>query len=340
MASRDDALAKLASNTNTVAKLASNTNTVAKLASFDNLFSKVSSANKTTLTTHPITTHPITTHPITTSIIKTTSKVSSENNTATLSSEKTQHSKSKTKSYDSLPFRHVISIGNKVPPVNSYGLIPHNVTTNKWLLVQRRYSPSFFILIQGNYRDADLVILLNELTIMELETIKMMVTNPKTIPEILYRFNGGANTQYCEIRFASENIKKLINTVKGQADGEWLFPSGRPSGEDKSVYETAIREYHEEGGINPQFFNIKNLIPEEIIEKIETAIIRNHRHYYPYIIYGDDPISSLKDDPEIIQAKWVSEIEASMLLNPNRFKYLLSTKKYIDDYLKMKKTVK
>lgn len=243
-------------------------------------------------------------------------------------------------SYDILPFRHIVSTTNKVLPINSYGLIPYNIVQDKWLLVQRRYSPAFFIVLQGNYRDVDLNILLNELTNTELSAIKIMITNPKTIPGVLQRFLTNVtdkSIEYTTLRFASANFHKLITMVTGRSEGEWLFPSGRPSAQDKSGYDTAIREFHEESGIDSRIFNIKNLLHDEIVEKIETSIIRNHRHYYPYVMYETitpKVLSLDNDDIEITQARWVTETEAVTLLSATRFQYLLSAKIHILEYVK------
>lgn len=237
------------------------------------------------------------------------------------------------KSYDHMPCRHIKATTIPLPVIKSYGLAPYDPVNDKWLLVRRKYNPAFLILMRGSYRDSDLTSLLGALSKKEAEIIKLMVQSPDNISNIhWFFFESLLGVDYCRKRFSSQYMISLAKNITGTGDGEWLFPSGRPEIGESNIA-TAIREYHEEGGIPEKDFIFDNVIHHPVIERMEISMKLHFRYYYPYIVSNSkrQPVIS-SNDPEIIESRWVTSKEAMLLLSADKYKVLLIAKAMINDY--------
>jgi 8-oxo-dGTP pyrophosphatase MutT (NUDIX family) len=254
------------------------------------------------------------------------------------------------KSYDQLPLRHIVNIGQPLKASKSYGLIAYNTITEKWCIVQKRYTPSFITILEGRYVDTELDSLLNAVTIHEFDIIKSMVNEPTKVIEVHQRILGRCDqVEYCRRRFNSINIRALIQVKKPTLVGEWTFPSGQSAAKENTLT-TAIREFSEETGI--VLDGNSGLVLRVEIPEISKLPTREHvRIYYPFIMEVEDPFASQRienpegepnpakrqfDASEIAEVKWVTHNEAKQLLGIDRFTSLLKAQEEINKCLKLK----
>ena len=97
----------------------------------------------------------------------------------------------------------------------------------------------------------------------------------------------------------------LRNTYNGVHSNQIGFPGGRVEVYDKTLFDTAIRETHEEIGVRVQ----KN---ELIRELQEIYIPPSNFNVYPFLVILNHPPSFVKDDKEV---KEIITIDLESLLN-------------------------
>ena len=109
--------------------------------------------------------------------------------------------------------------------------------------------------------------------------------------------------------YEDDNKVRLIlilrNTYNGVHSNQIGFPGGRVEVYDKTLFDTAIRETHEEIGVRVQ----KN---ELIRELQEIYIPPSNFNVYPFLVILNHPPSFVKDDKEV---KEVITIDLESLLN-------------------------
>jgi ADP-ribose pyrophosphatase YjhB (NUDIX family) len=238
------------------------------------------------------------------------------------------------KTYDMLPSRFVVSTTINLPISESFGLIPYDPVENKCLLVRRKYNPAFLTLLRGNYRDSELAQLLGSLGTKEVEIIKLMVASSENISNFhSIFFKSLKHVDYCKTRFASHNMIKLTEKLKGSGDGEWLFPSGRPQNDEDPI-DTAIREFCEETGALKQEIKLNGVIKTPLIERIDTISKVHIRYYYPYITNTSITIRNGVDEKEIEEISWMTEKESLLVLSSQRVRIFQQCQKIISQYLK------
>ena len=109
--------------------------------------------------------------------------------------------------------------------------------------------------------------------------------------------------------YEDDNKVRLIlilrNTYNGVHSNQIGFPGGRVEVYDKTLFDTAIRETHEEIGVRVQ----KN---ELIKELQEIYIPPSNFNVYPFLVILNHPPSFVKDDKEV---KEIITIDLESLLN-------------------------
>jgi hypothetical protein len=114
----------------------------------------------------------------------------------------------------------------------SYGLIVYSKNTKKWVLVQRKHSVEFLLFIKGLYRISYLPILINCITLNELDIIHKCINDPEYFK---YIYNDIlqldiTSFDYALIRITenSEILTKLLNSIKINDNIlSWNWPKGR-----------------------------------------------------------------------------------------------------------------
>jgi len=187
-------------------------------------------------------------------------------------------------------------------PVMSYGIIAYNMTTDKFLLIQRRHSIAYVDFIRGKYTFDDIKFLYMLLENMSREE-KENLLNKKFNDLWRELWIGTGTEEISEIPYRSNELKKSKNMFELVSDGlnvnnqsytlksmieeidllpqkeiEWGFPKGRRA-KNESDIQCAIREFKEETNMA-----VMNYINSE--RYIEEFIGSNGISYkYTYFIY-------------------------------------------------------
>jgi hypothetical protein len=160
------------------------------------------------------------------------------------------------KRYGELPNRLIVKSPFCDKPLISYGVIPYCLATRKWLLVKRRHSPEEIIMMRGSYRNAEIPRLLEGKSKAELAKDRATLADPSLFAA---RFAATIGTSSRDLNYALNRFleaRDLIEThlgkTTGQNDTEWLFPKGRILATSETPHTCALREFHEESGIQIQ----------------------------------------------------------------------------------------
>jgi len=215
----------------------------------------------------------------------------------------------------------------------SYGLIVYAKNTKRWVLIQRKHSVEFLLIIKGLYRISYLPILLLCLTLNEFNMLKKCIDDKeyfKNIHELLQLDNIGY--EYACIRIEENKIlfKKLLNHTKINDNIlSWNWPKGRLHYKKTTDFENtetimetpfdcAKREFIEEVEINlpPPIYLSENYINNNI-KTINGRIIESR--YWVYIIENEININPPINNPEVISRDWFDTDETKLLLNNDEF---------------------
>ena len=244
-----------------------------------------------------------------------------------------------TKTYDKLPRRYVHRIPFATKTVTSAGIIAYAMDTKKVLLVRRKYSACFYIILSGAYRDDHLPFLVPGLTDYEISVIKRMMASPKIIPsvykEILGESSGSYNSwRYLCDRYSSVNLSVALNSVVGKKEPEWLFPKGRPLARENGLA-CALREFKEETGLDISDNSTTLIMPSPLTE-INHVVAGKVLESKLYIaLYRSQP-EDIEIEPthdEIGAARWVSEEEALVLLDEQKHALLVQALRTISPWV-------
>ncbi len=103
----------------------------------------------------------------------------------------------------------------------------------------------------------------------------------------------------------------LINQYGSAGDVYWTFPKGHPE-EGESPQETAVRELHEETGMEPAELLADHIYTQEYSYVYGDLLIRKQVQYYLGIVQDAD--FSIQED-EVREAGWFTPEEAQRKLS-------------------------
>jgi 8-oxo-dGTP pyrophosphatase MutT (NUDIX family) len=232
--------------------------------------------------------------------------------------------------------RLVLSTPFYVKSTVSYGLIVFAVKTQRWVLIQRKHSVEFLLVITGSYRISYLRLLLQAITSNELSIINQCINNDDDYFKNLYinilqlNINGfdyallRLNENRTILKKITSNITiNIINTLS------WNWPKGRLSfkmpeflkdarSDMETHIECAKREFLEEVEIIlPQPIYISDTY---ISSTIKTINFRNiESRFWIYIISEEIPITPPTNNIEVIARDWFDTAQSKILLNNDVF---------------------
>lgn len=229
--------------------------------------------------------------------------------------------------------------------LTSYGIVAYCVQTDRWLLVNRRYSPEYTILIRGSYRTIDLWRILEGISASEKKQILSIFEDKKEERDRFKKnywstMNGATEEgfEYAWARISGNKnlIKNILETNKCEETSEWLFPKGRLN-QNEDYLSCAQREFFEETGVD-----LKKL-PSSICNLYSTNVYltdvfkgANNRvyetKYWIYIFEQEVNLSkkNTKDlTSEIGNKMWVSFDECCALLKPSKKNILIEAARII-----------
>lgn len=208
--------------------------------------------------------------------------------------------------------------------VTSYGLIAHNKSTDKWLLIRRKNSPEFISIMKGYYRLSYVNKLLDNLYDQEIKIINNIISGEENFENVYdnimsnnYIEPGGR--EYAIERWYDLNLTILLN-YHG-LNNEYLFPRGRVNGKKEGYIACAKREFTEETGIeiNYNLINSKIYVTESHVGTNGKKY--NAKYWYCEIEEEIQPPKILS--PEVSDVKWVTLEESKKYLSKKRYDMLL-----------------
>jgi ADP-ribose pyrophosphatase YjhB (NUDIX family) len=202
----------------------------------------------------------------------------------------------------------------------SYALIVYAINTNRCIIVQRKHSVEFLIIICGSYRKSYLPLLLKCITQQELNILNVMLTLTQE------QFNNYlidigldmTDLTYAYTRFVDSHmiIQHYIKHYKNNVLLNWTWPKGRLNVEDNETgYDCALREFKEEVEIDlpAALYISSNHINCDLIKTINNKLIETR--CWLYIIADEIKLPPLVNHKEVSQRQWIDLDMALQLTN-------------------------
>jgi ADP-ribose pyrophosphatase YjhB (NUDIX family) len=205
----------------------------------------------------------------------------------------------------------------------SYGLIVYAKDTKKSLVIQRKHSAEFLLIIRGLYRKSYLPFLIS--SIINEEGKKLLsCCNDYDLFNNLYHqelelsptsYNNSL-TRFKESRTLIMKILLLCNLEKNKLS--WTWPKGRLSQNNQSSREhpldCARREFTEETEIIlPESLYVSKGYFSELMTTMVGRIVESR--YYIYVIPNELKVKTPVSHQEVSDRKWVDNITCKILLN-------------------------
>jgi hypothetical protein len=207
----------------------------------------------------------------------------------------------------------------------SHGLVVFSKKTRRWIVVRKKYTNEFILIIRGQYRLSHLPFLLTSITSSEVALLHRCCAQSEgsTFFRNLYLVDTGSPPDYLSyalIRFSETRlfIQRLIvdydfsdNTL------EWGWPHG-PHGRfnyhmHESPFDRAIRDTQDEIGITlPSPIYITDTYVSEQTSTVACSTLETR--YYLYIIEDEPTIDPHVNNTEICERKWANTEECQGLV--------------------------
>ena len=209
---------------------------------------------------------------------------------------------------------------------NSYGVICYKMTNKglSFLMIKKSTTYCFNEFVLGRYdkyNELHLINLFNGMTYYEkMDIISMKFAN------MWYRiyketFDNGCISQNitsflkkknkfdsCFMQDNGKYLYQLISRSQNHIDTPWEFPRGRKGMAKELDLDVAIREFHEETGIDNRYYEIKYHINTYVVSYKDYGIIYKSTYYFAkltdeYIpVYKFDVFSQVS---EVSAVKWI-----------------------------------
>lgn len=228
--------------------------------------------------------------------------------------------------FEHLPI-HIIQFNpHRQRHISSYGIIAYAEDTDKFLLVQRRYSPNYLTFMRGAYRRSNLHRLIMGMCNDELKMIRRVIFRQVNIHDLLKIVCPMCDNDYGAMRFDNHenDILKLINIAQNRKDlpdePEWLFPKGRPEKSELPLY-TASREFKEETGIDIGTRSPINKWPIVNHYKADNDFIYETR-YWVIIFENEAVIPANFQSYEVAARAWKSKEQVYEIVKESQYSVL------------------
>ncbi len=224
--------------------------------------------------------------------------------------------------------RIMINVPYKYRSYISYGVILFSYKTKRCVLVKRKHSFQFLVILSGNYRPSSLILLIPNITKTESKILLKCIFDKKIyvsyVKKILnYEIN--IDTSYEKLYENQEMIINLYERNSFDNDLKWNFPKGKLEyNVDKSILSCAYREFEEEIGVKiPDLIYIsdtwiKTSFTSFDFKKIESKFI---------ICFIEDEfiIEPINNDDEISDRGWFSLKEMKKMIKDDDFYKIVKT---------------
>lgn len=212
----------------------------------------------------------------------------------------------------------------------SYGLIVYSKSTSTCIIVQRKHSIEFLLLLLGHYRPSILPLLLLNITYNEYQLLNQLLENNEIFFKSIFIDKIGLNEndlnygyfRFLESKISIEQFYKLnkvnYNNLK------WTWPKGKLN-KNENEFQCAKREFIEEVEIKlpPSIYQSSHYFTVENINTINYTNIETR--CWLYIIKNEIELPSILNHPEVNNRKWMDlKLTLKLLNQENLLSYLLS----------------
>jgi len=192
----------------------------------------------------------------------------------------------------------------------SYGIIVYSLKTDRCLLVQRKHSAEFLLILRGIYRLSHLPFLVPNITEEERRLLNRAVKDQTDYVEICLDV-GISETDmtygYLRLQESRQILICLVDTDKPMVnlDLQWTVPKGRLEfSRAESPYDCALREFKEEVELDlPDPIYVSPRSYSHVIETLAGRLLENR--YWLYVIPDEFPVSRPENHPEVNDRMWV-----------------------------------
>jgi 8-oxo-dGTP pyrophosphatase MutT (NUDIX family) len=193
---------------------------------------------------------------------------------------------------------------------NSYGAIIYARDIKSFLVVQRKHSYEFLLILRAMYRPSYLYLYIPNLHPQEMEHINCILREGKKYLYNLYKslkFNMYHFENTLEMFEKCRDIYVDLLSKHPGKELSWTFPKGKMNSYEK-VEDTIKREYLEEVELDfPEYTHKSSDFIEDIYIGLFNCTI--HDYYYIYIIDNAFELPEAIDNPEVACRKWISKNE-------------------------------
>ena len=209
-----------------------------------------------------------------------------------------------------MEIRHVVS-AKSFPRkhVHSYGLIVICEKTKECILVQRRHSAEFLLIMLGRYSYTELIISLEGITEEEAKVLtSVMYDQMKFITMFREFFDFGTDSDavasYNRISSFRLQIEKKISLMKGAFGSlQWSWPKGRPHASETPL-ECAIREFMEEVEYDSLNGEMLDITHKTVLNTCNGKVLINT--YWICIVQDKFELTEPTSNPEVLSRRWVA----------------------------------
>ena len=198
----------------------------------------------------------------------------------------------------------------------SYGLIVFAKDTRRWIIVQRKHTIEFLLIIQGNYRISYLPLLMLNITQNEANLLKTCLNGDRSDFDQLYieELNLNQDIEYGYLRFIENKsllLKLIDNIVFKDNNLPWTWPKGRLDYYNsnhimETPFECAKREFNEE--VDTELPNASFISDQCLSEELITINNRSIKSkYWLYIVDHQFNLNlNIKYNDEVSGRRWAT----------------------------------
>jgi hypothetical protein len=211
----------------------------------------------------------------------------------------------------------------------SYGLIVYSKKTHKCIIVQRKHSVEFLMMMSGYYRPSYLIFLLKWMIQDELMILKSLINTSYNVykQQLLKIGLNDIDMNYSYQRFIdiTPMLQNYFNNynIFNNNTLSWTWPKGRLNLDNETIYMCALREFEEEVEIKlpPSVFTSPTYLSLDMIKTINNKMIETR--CWLYVIEDEVNLPPIQNHKEVNQRCWVDFDEALQLTNTTSIKNVL-----------------
>lgn len=216
--------------------------------------------------------------------------------------------------------RLVINHPFAVRSIISYGLIVYAQDTGRTLIVQRKHSADFLLIIKGLYRPSNLPYMLCGITSAEASILRKCIESKSHFEEVynLMKMDPNQFPWACiRLNQSKDDIIYILDRIDlSENQLSWFFPKGRLSCNREIPFECAKREFNEE--VECPIPDPTYLFDQYITEKVKISnnfVIENLM--WLYIVDTEFKITKPKNNDEVEDRIWVTLSECRNFVDNN-----------------------